>query len=211
MKQIVSILTLLLALSAAGPTASAEVFLLANGGQLVGELMNRDESPRRSYVIQPARGAKITLDTAQVKKVLSLRPKQIEYERIRPTYPDTAAGQWELAQWCRDHRLTAEREIHLRRVIELDPNHAQARLLLGYSLVGGQWTTHKETMIRRGYVRYKGQWKLPQEVELAETKRKQEAAQQEWFQKVRRWRGWLGTDRDRQACDNIRGISDPVR
>jgi hypothetical protein len=62
-------------------------------------------------------------------------------------------------------------------------------------------------MTRRGYVRYKGQWKLPQEVEIAENKRKLEAAQQEWFQKLRRWRGWLGTDRDQQARENIVGIS----
>ncbi len=65
-------------------------------------------------------------------------------------------------------------------------------------------------MTQRGYQRYKGQWKLPQEIELLENKRKQEAAQQEWFQKLKRWRGWLGSDRDQQARENIRAINDPV-
>ena len=47
-------------------------------------------------------------------------------------------------------------------------------------------------------------------MELLENKRKQEAAQQEWFQKLKRWRGWLGSDRDQQARDNIRAINDPA-
>ena len=64
-------------------------------------------------------------------------------------------------------------------------------------------------MTKRGYVRYKGQWKTRQEVELLENKRKIEATQQEWFQKLKRWRGWLGTDRDQQARDNIHAIDDP--
>ena len=81
---------------------------------------------------------------------------------------DTAAAQWELAQWCREHKLSAEREVHLRRVIELDPDHVEARRALGYSKIDGQWTTQEEAMTKRGYVRYKGQWKTPQEVEIAE-------------------------------------------
>ena len=138
----------------------------------------------------------------------TLRAEEVEYERIRPTYADTAAAQWELAQWCLEHKLTAQREVHLRRVIELDPNHAEARHALGYSQVDGQWATQEEIMIQRGYSEYKGQWRLPQEIEVAEKKRKLEAAQQEWFQKLKRWRGWLGSDRDQQACDNIRAIDD---
>ncbi len=183
---------------------------MTGGGRIVGELLNRDESPRQQYVVQVADGAKVTLDAAQVRQVLRPRADETEYERIRPTYADTAAAQWELAQWCREHRLTAQRELHLRRVIELDPNHAEARHALGYSQIDGKWATRKEVMTQRGYQLYKGQWKLPQEIELAEGKRKLEAAQQEWMQKLKRWRGWLGSDRQAQACENIRGINDPM-
>ena len=55
------------------------------------------------------------------------RAEETEYERIRPTYADTAEAQWELAQWCREHKLPAQRTVHLRRVIELDPEHVEAR------------------------------------------------------------------------------------
>jgi hypothetical protein len=192
------------------PGAAAEVFVLAGGGRIEGELLNRDESPRRRYVVRVAGGATMTIDAAQVKKKLPSRPEEAEYERIRPTYADTAAAQWELAQWCRQHKLSAEREVHLRRVVELDPEHREARHALGYSRLDGRWTTQEEVMIKRGYVRYKGQWKTPQEVELDKNKEALKAVQQEWFQKLKRWRGWLGSKRDEEARHNIRTIADPA-
>jgi hypothetical protein len=197
-----------LTLCAALP-AGAEVFVLSSGGRVEGELLNPKELPREKYVIRIADGATLTLPAKQVSEVLHPRPEEIEYQRIQPTFPDTVAGQWALAQWCLEHKLRPQRETHLRRVIELDPNHVEARRGLGYSQVDGQWVTRDEVMQQRGYVRYKGQWKLPQEVELLEGKRQLEAAQQEWFQNIKRWRGWLGTDRDQQARQNIRDIRDP--
>jgi hypothetical protein len=203
--------TLLLTLmSCLAATARADVFVLRGGGRVEGQWSNRDESPRECYVVRTAEGATITLAASQVEQVLHPRSEEIEYERIRPTYADTAAAQWELAEWCRKNKLLKQREVHLQRVIELEPNRADARRALGYSQVEGKWVTREEVMLERGYQRYKGQWKLPQEIELLEGKRKHEAAQQEWFQKLKRWHGWLGGDREAQACQNIRGIADPM-
>jgi len=230
MKPILTLIVILLMLSATG---SAEVLYVAQkevkhssrmektvtlpavhcielvgGGRVAGKLLNPQESPRRSFVVEVAEGVKVALDAARVRKVLRPRAEEAEYERIRPTYPDTAEGQWELAQWCRERRLITQRQTHLRRVIELAPDHADARRALGYSQVDGQWATREEVMTKRGYVRYKGQWKLPQEVELLEEKRNLQESQQEWFIKLKRWRGWLDSDRSRQAQENIRAIDD---
>jgi hypothetical protein len=191
-----------------GSAASAEVFVLTDGGQVTGQWLNPKESPRKQYVIQPADGAKITLDASQVKKVVSPRPGEEEYERIAPTYPDTAAGQWELAEWCRAHKLTTQRKVHLRRVIELAPNHVAARHALGYSQIDGKWATQEEAMAAQGFIRDKGRWVLPQEKEIAEKKRKLDTEQQEWCQKLKRWRGWLGSNRDQEARDNIAAATD---
>ena len=206
MNRILAPLAVLLMLA---PVSAADVFVLSGGGRVTGELLNPDESPRKQYVIQTDDDAKITLDASRVRKVLRSRPGEAEYERIAPTYPDTVAGQWELAQWCRDHKLTVQRQVHLRRVIELDPNHAEARRILGYHQVDGQWVTYDEVMTKRGYVKHNNKWMLPQEVQIAEDKKKLEAAQQEWFQKLKRWRGWLGTDRDQQGRLSIVAITDP--
>lgn len=197
-------------LSVLATTAPADVFVLTSGGRISGELLKRTEPPHRQYIIQVADGSKVTLDPDQVADVIRQRPAEAEYERIRPTYADTVEAQSELAQWCRDHKLSAQREVHLRRVIELDPTNAEAHLGLGHSQVDGQWTSREDVMTKRGYVKHKGKWMLPQEIELDKEKRKIEANQQAWFQKLKRWRGWLGTDREDEACQNIRTIADPA-
>ena len=116
------------------PIAAGNVYVLAGGGRIEGELLNADESPREKYVIKTDAGATVTVAADRVQKVLTPRAAEVEYERIRPTYPDTVEGQWALAEWCREHALPAAvREPHLRRVIELDPNHVQARRALGYA------------------------------------------------------------------------------
>ena len=193
-----------------GYACRAEEFLLANGGRISGELVNRKESPRKQYIIKVAGGGQITLAVSQVEEVLNHRPEEDEYEKIRPAYPDTVEGQWALAEWCRQRKMPLERETHLKRIIELDPNHADARRALGYVQVGGQWATQDELKVESGYKRYKGRWMLPQQIEIIEGKKKLEAAQQEWSQNIKRWRGWLDTDREEQALENFRNIADPM-
>ncbi len=192
------------------PRAGAEVFQLANGGRVEGEWLNRDEPERQNYEIRLPSGGKMILANAQVKQVVAARPEEQEYQKIRPQYADTPAEQWKLAEWCEEHHLSAQRTAHLRRVIELDPNHVDARHALGYSQVDGQWMTQDEAMMKQGLRRYKGRWRTAQEIELIEGKRKQELAAKDWYQKLKLWRGWLGGNKDQQARDSITGISAPA-
>jgi hypothetical protein len=190
--------------------ARAEVFHLANEGTIRGELLNKDEIPRKQYIIATADGGQVTLDRAQVVKVAHERPEELEYERIRPTYPDTVEGQWKLAEWCRENKLGDARKVHLERIIELDPEHLQARRALGYGREGNRWVTQEQLMTERGYKFYKGKWVLPQEIVLEEQSRKVELAEKEWIQRLKRWRGWLeNAEKTEEARRSIRDISDP--
>jgi hypothetical protein len=161
-------------------------------------------------VVRVTSGGQITLEASRVSQVLPVRPELSEYEKICHGYPDTVEGQWALAEWCREHKLTPQREVHLQRIIELDPNHAEARRALGYSQVDGQWQKRDDVMASRGYVRYKGRWRTPQEIELLENERKQELAVKDWCQKVERWRTWLQGDRAETARQSILAINDPT-
>ena len=198
-----------LALLVAVP-AQAEIFELSSGGQITGDLLNPDETPRTKYVIRFLAGIKITLERSQVGKVTRQRPAQEEYQQIKPQFPDTVAKQWELSEWCRENHLTDARKEHLQRVIELEPEHELARRALGYSKYEGRWMTQQQRMEELGYVRYKGRWRLPQEVEVMERRRKQELAEREWFQKVKRYRKWLeDADRRQMAVQQFKEIDDP--
>ena len=64
--------------------AQADIYQLANGGELRGELVNRDDSARRTFVIRTFDGATVTLERSQVKQIVSQTPADLEYEKIRP-------------------------------------------------------------------------------------------------------------------------------
>jgi hypothetical protein len=148
-------------------TSHAEIFVLNNDGQVRGQLVNKDEQPRRSWVIETPSGGQVTLEADQVKKVIKQSPTQLKYDQIQGTYAETIEGQWAMAEWCRENRLTVERKTHLRKIIALDPNHVAARHGLGYNQVNGEWTTQEEVMTKSGHILHQGKWRTPQETSLS--------------------------------------------
>ena len=144
-----------------------DVFVLAQGGQVVGELQNPEQSPRETYVVKGADGVVVTLTRSQVKQWLRPKPEEIEYEKVRSRYADTPEGQWDLSEWCKERKLAAQRKSHLQRVIELDPDNEQAHKALGHVKIEGQWTTQHDYMKKSGYVWVPGHgYKTKQEAEL---------------------------------------------
>lgn len=190
--------------------ARGEVFLLAGGGRLEGELVNREQTPRSTYVIGLADGTTVTLSTEQVESVAARSVDESEYDRVRHDFPDTEAGQYALAEWCREHKLPGLQREHLRRVIELDPNHVKARSQLGYNRIGGQWRTTTEHQTAMGKVQYKGQWHYPQEIEILEAKQRADKARREWYAALDRLRKQLATERAAAAQTAITEIADPA-
>jgi hypothetical protein len=202
---------LCLAASCLWPLAArAEIFVLANQGEVRGELLNKTQLPRRTYVVQLAGGGEITLDKEQVVEVRRESPAQLEYERRRAEARDTVDDHWALSEYCRENRLLSTRAQHLNRIIQLDPEHEPARRGLGYTRVDGTWKTQEQIMTERGYVRYKGDWKLPQEVELEEARRKSDLLEVQWRGDIKRWRGWLNSDKAPKALELIEQIDDPA-
>ena len=189
--------------------ASGEIFVLGNGGRIEGDVLNPKESPRKRYVIKTTAGAQMTLDKAQVKEVIHRSVDEIEYEKVRPQYPDTVEGQWDLAEWCRERNLARLRALHLERIIELDGDHEKARQALHYRRVRGEWKTRKQEMEEQGYVYYKGNWMTAQERAIKERKLKTKLAVKEWKGRLKRWRGWLEGGRVEEAIQHIDGIKDP--
>ena len=202
-----SLVVLLLAATSVG---QAEIFQLATGGQVQGELLNKEQSPRTSYQILTPAGGKLTLGSAQVQQVLPQTDAEIQYDRLRVKAADTVDVQWELAQWCLENNLRDQRKTHLERIIALDGNHVKARHALGYSQVKGRWTKQNEGMAAKGYVRFQGAWRLPQEVKLMQEQKSSDQADLNWRRKLKMWSEWLYKNRETEARDNILAIRDPL-
>lgn len=187
----------------------ADTFVLKSGGQLSGTCLNPKESPRKTYLIETATGAQIALRRNQIVKIIAERPALLQYQALRPSYPDTIAGQEALAEWCRAEGLLEQRKSHLGRIIELDPEHAEARRALGYTKSDGRWATQEQRLLDQGYKRYQGRWRTSQEIEQIERAQQVKDAEKDWFVKINRWFKSLGTARTPEALRNIRAISDP--
>ncbi|HVA51239.1 MAG TPA: HEAT repeat domain-containing protein [Pirellulales bacterium] len=186
----------------------ADVVVLENGGRIEGALLDAKKSPRDKYIVETASG-RLTFDKSQVKEVIGQSTSQEEYEKVRSQFPDTVEGQMALAGWCRDHHLTAQRQKHLERVLEIDPNFNEAHRLLRHTRDGGAWKTQRQYWEDQGYVEYLGQWMTPQEMELKEAARKVELAEKEWKRRIKTWRNWLEGPRANEALEQIGRIDDP--
>ncbi len=87
------------------------------------------------------------VDFQEAADLLQANKKLDEYRRLRDEAEDTVAGQFQLADWCRRNKLADQERAHLSRVVELSPDHLDARARLGHIRVGGEWLTAEE---RRG-------------------------------------------------------------
>jgi len=193
-------------------TARGEIFVLASDGQVQGEEIKVAGTPANQIVIRTVSGAQLTLDKSQIKQIIPQSAAELEYERIRPTYADTVDDQMKLADWCRKNGLPKQRQVHLERVIALDPNQKAARAALGFAQINGRWVQPDDLKRQQGFVKYKGEWRLPQEVELLEQNRKESLAEQSWIGKLNRWRVALDKhpEKSDQLHDELMQIDDPA-
>jgi hypothetical protein len=200
---------LLAAVTAPTPSAAADMFLLHQGGQVEGEWLNRAASSSEAYEIKTSLGGRIMLPKDRVAEVVSISPDAAEHARLAPTFVDTIEAQWRIAEWCRARDLTPQRETHLRRILELDPDHVKARLALGYMHIGGRWVTQDEQLHEQGYELYRGRRRLVQEIELLEQRSKRQQAENEWRARLVRWCTAATGDAQSKAWRQIAAVRDP--
>jgi hypothetical protein len=190
----------------------AAVFMLANGGSIEGTLLNPDQEPRENYIIAPLTGGKVILTDSQVIRMEEKSLALLWYETWLPKMPQTVDGNWTMAEECRKRGLKDERELHLQEVLKLDPEHEAARHGLGFSRVDNRWVNTDQWMTSQGYIRYRGSWRIPQDVALEKQAEEHEKREKEWKRKLKTWRGWIAKRRgqEKAALDAIRAIDDPT-
>jgi len=205
-----TIAVLVVVLAGTAQCLRADIFVLENGGRIEGQWLNRDEQPLTKYTVRQG-GATLVLPVAQVREAIRQTPAEMDYAKRAPASGDTPQEQWELAEWCRKNNLPTQRQAHLRRVIELDPNHSQARLVLGYQFIKGQWITRSDFRREEGYEFYRGKWRAPQEIEILEEQGRAEIADKEWLQRLKRLRRDLDdAGKSATAYQAILAIKDPI-
>lgn len=190
-----------------------DVVRLKSGGEIRGEVVpagpGRDAA---SVTIETLSGTRITIARDDVEDIQQRTLLVEEYESRARRVHDTVEARWELAEWCRVNRLTAQRQEQLELLVELEPDHADARRILGHERHNGRWLTREEWMHERGYVRHEGAWVTRQELDLILKSDAERAAETEWYPQVRLWFTWAsGRNEQRrlEGMSNLEGITDP--
>jgi hypothetical protein len=202
----------LLTWCAATAPARADVIELATGGQLEGKVVQSTEEDKSNFTIDLAVGGQLTIPRSQVARINTSSEADAEYQKLARTAPDTAEAHWKLAEWCRQHKLQADYQRHLERILELDPNHKEARAALGFREKDGQWLSRDDVMASRGLVLYEGRYVTPQHVEIIEQQKKTKTTKSDWSNRIEQLRRFLTgrrQDRASQAHADILAINDP--
>ena len=152
MRPLAFALTAACALSAGA--ARADRVVLAGGTVVEGKAARRGDQ----VVIQIESG-EITLPRDAVVRIEKRESALDRYAALRAALrPGDLKGLLSLADHCRDHGLRAEEQRTLRDVLELDRDHEQARLRLGYVKTEAGWVTRADAFRARGMVQRDGRW-----------------------------------------------------
>lgn len=189
---------------------NAEVVVLRSGGRVEGTVANPGRARTDPVAITAAHGLRLILNPGQVARIVVKTDVQKQYEAALPKVPNTVEGQWEMAQWCAEAGLDDERKTHLAAILRLDPDHAEARRILGYSKFGEEWMKPDEWMRSRGYVQFGGEWCLPHEIEMFKQAREWELATKRWRKDIKTWIGWIADNgrKSQAGWENLQQIRD---
>jgi hypothetical protein len=212
MSRYLSFLATALAVTTCSARLLADTIRLEGGRTIRGQILD-EKSTSESLVVKLQVGnGEVTVARSQIQEVVRENDPVEDYDAIKEKYADTAEDQFALAIWCETHKLARQRRIHLQRVIELDPEHVQAREKLGFVRRDGKWMTPNELKEAKGLVKFGGRYVTPQERDILEQKKRQDDEEKEWHGRVRMWKGWM-TGRDpakaRLGEERLRSIDDP--
>lgn len=167
--------------------SEAEIFILKSGGRIEGEHLNPNRERGQPYYLRTESGVRMALADGAVARVIVKSELDKQYEAQAARLENTVEAHWNMAEWCKEVGLSDQRKRHLQAVISLEPNHEDARKALGYQRFGSQWLTQDEHMQSLGYTKYKGAWRLRQEIEIASRQEQQDLAVKKLRKDVRLW------------------------
>jgi len=191
----------------------ADIIELTSGGRLDGKIIQSDDSDTSTFLIELTAGGRLAIPRSQVTRIDSISDAEAEYSKLAYTSPDTIVAHEKLAEWCREHKLTNEYKRQLERIVELDPDNAEARAALGFHRKDGQWMDRDDVMNSRGLVMYEGHYLAPQQIKLIEQQKKVRVTQADWNKRIGQLRRWItGSRQDKvaQAHAEILAINDPA-
>lgn len=150
--------------SSAASLARADVVTLANGARLEGQTRRTPAG-----LVLAGRYGETVIPWREVAEVEErLTPAERFAQERRGLAPGDAAGAARLASFALDHDLAAEARALLLPYAQLSPGEPALRQPLErllFRLEEGRWVAPEVHFPRRGWVRLRGKWRSPEEIE----------------------------------------------
>lgn len=190
------------------PIAADEKVGIKGGGAVVGKA-----NPTEKFIeVNVAPGIRIALDANKADITKEDRPEETEYQTRLEKLNETAEAHWEMYQWCKQNSLTAYAYQHAWRVIEIDPDHLQARTALDFLRDGKGWILRDDMMLRSGRIKDGSQWRIPEEMEKLKADQARTEQLTRWKRDIKAWKADVFSGGPRAAKSKVKldAIQDPV-
>ncbi len=164
---------------------SFDVVQMRSGAKIEGSVKVQQTDGKKFYLVELSDGTKIKLDTKAVSRVIKPPAMYLEYLKLATEINDTVDAHWQLQDWCTKNRLYPQRDFHLRRIVQLDPEYARARGKLKYSNYNGVWLQDDHYYESQGFVRDGRRWRLPQGIRFVAQREAERKALGKWKEELR--------------------------
>jgi hypothetical protein len=145
-------------------SGGADEVHLTSGGVVSGVIVEQNDE---TVVLETGPG-RVTLHRSRIARVIEgSSPLQVFHERAASVPRGDVEALARLARWAAEQALATQARETWRQVLRLDPDHPDANAALGRVLVDGVWMDETDAYRARGYVRHRGRWVTPAELEAA--------------------------------------------
>jgi uncharacterized protein YkwD len=129
------------------------VITLNVGGEVTGVILEHDGKK----IVVETMGGIVVIDRDEVDSIDDGEPSELYKKLLKKTDLSRASNQYRLAMWCkRFHKQEYER--HLKKCLEIQPEHIAAQEELGLYKWEDKWLPYEEYQKARGFVKYKDRY-----------------------------------------------------
>lgn len=199
------------------PQLQADTVELSGGGHLDGEVQQRGTA----VIVALDDEIQVAVPSSRVRRVV--KSEQLaKYRQLVIAAGEDAEKHYQLAIWCIKNsnvpgNAQQYKRYHMRRAVDLDPDHTKARAALGFTRDEGKWILTSELMRKRGMITRGGSWELPETLALEDFRDSSDVSSKKWIREVKRLVTVIsrsGTSRKNsekaaEALATLRAIEDP--
>lgn len=129
------------------------VVVLRDGVELTGSIIEETDD----HIVLRTLFGRSTIERARIREIRrGANPLRDEFQQRfeRAIERRQVRELLDLARWAQDHQLAVESQRALQKVLEYDPDHADARQRLGHARLDGTWVDEKRVadLLTQGYV-----------------------------------------------------------